>query len=251
MIIDKPETGQIPMLRKLWSEAFGDTDEFLNVFFKTAFSSERCACVTVCDDVAAALYWFDCECRGKRIAYIYAVATAKAYRGQRLCHKLMEYTHRLLKKQGYSGSVLVPVTPSLFSFYGDMGYKTSGYVSELKYTAGTEKTAVCRIQKDEYKKLRRSYLPEGGVIQEGENLDFFETQADFYKGDGFVVATRVEKGVFYGIEFLGNIGKIPYVLKTLGYSEGKFRTVGDTKAFSMYCALDTSLPPGYFGLAFD
>ena len=133
MIIDKPRNEQIPRLRALWCEAFGDADEFLDAFFKTAFSPDRCQCVTVGDDAAAALYWFDCECREKRIAYIYAVATSKAYRGQRLCHKLMEHTHNELKGQGYSGAVLVPVTPSLFEFYSGMGYKTASHVSEVKY----------------------------------------------------------------------------------------------------------------------
>lgn len=251
MIIDRPENKQVPLLRNLWKEAFGDSDEFLDVFFKTAFSPERCACVTVNDDVAAALYWFDCECRGKRIAYIYAVATAKAYRGQRLCHKLMEYTHNELKKQGYSGAVLVPVTPSLFDFYSGMGYKECSYVSEIKYKAGTDKTDMYRIDKDEYGKVRREYLPDGGVVQECENLDFLETQAEFYKGDGFVAATRIEKSVFYGVEFLGDTEKIPMFLKTSGYGEGQFRTIGKGRKFAMYCAFDESEMPTYFGLAFD
>ncbi len=251
MIIDKPKTEQISLLRNLWSEAFGDTDEFLDVFFGTAFSPDRCQCVTVGDDVSAALYWFNCECRGNRIAYIYAVATAKAYRGQHLCHKLMERTHKELKAQGYSGAVLVPVTPSLFGFYGGMGYKTCGYVSELKYKSGTDDIEIHRVEKDEYRKLRRMYLPEGGVVQERENLDFLQTQADFYVGEGFVLAARVEKGKFYGVEFLGDVEKIPHILKALGYSEGQFRTVGNARAFAMHCAFDDCEPPSYFGLAFD
>ncbi len=251
MIIDKPQNQQIPRLRALWREAFGDTYEFLDAFFGTAFSPDRCQCVTVGDDVASALYWFSCECRGKRIAYIYAVATSKAYRGQRLCHKLMENTHNELKAQGYSGAVLVPVTPSLFEFYGGMGYKTSCYVSELKYKSGTDSIEIHRVEKDEYRKLRRAYLPKGGVVQERENLDFLQTQAEFYEGDGFVVAARIEKDMFYGVEFLGDVEKIPHVLKTLRYSEGRFRTVGNGKAFAMYCPFDNCEPPSYFGLAFD
>ena len=251
MNIDKPDKSQILGLRVLWHEAFGDTDEFLDVFFGTAFSYERCACVTVGDDVAAALYWFDCECRGKRIAYIYAVATAKAYRGQRLCHKLMEYTHKRLKDHGYAGAVLVPVTPSLFDFYSGMGYTTCSYVSEFKCTAGIEKAQICKIDKAEYAKLRRMYLSDGGVVQEGENLDFLETQAEFYTGDGFVLASRIEKGVFYGVEFLGDTEKIPSVLTALGQSEGQFRTVGNERPFAMYCPIKEDNLPTYFGLAFD
>ncbi|MBQ3123794.1 MAG: GNAT family N-acetyltransferase [Clostridia bacterium] len=251
MNIDKPDKTQIAGLRALWREAFGDTDEFLDVFFATAFSPERCACVTIGDDVAAALYWFNCECNDKRVAYIYAVATAKAYRGQKLCHKLMEYTHKTLKESGYSGAVLVPVSPSLFGFYGGMGYETCSYVSESECVAGSDEVKIRKIEKDEYAKLRRMHLPDGGVIQENENLDFLETQAEFYAGDGFVVASRVENGKFYGVEFLGDSGKIPSVLKALGHNTGQFRTVGNDRPFAMYRPINEDNPPTYFGLAFD
>lgn len=251
MNIDKPDKSRISGLRTLWREAFGDSDEFLDVFFATAFSPERCACVTVGDDVAAALYWFDCECYGESVAYIYAVATAKAYRGQRLCHKLMEYTHKRLSDSGYASAVLVPVSPSLFEFYGGMGYKTCSYVSEYLYTADGTQIQVRRIEKAEYAKLRRLYLPDGGVVQERENLDFFETQAEFYTGDGFVLASRVEKGKFCGVEFLGDRDKIPSILTALGQSEGQFRTTGNDRKFAMYCPINEDKPPKYFGLAFD
>jgi hypothetical protein len=77
MNINAPTLDLIPALRGLWKEAFGDSDDFLDMFWRTAFSYDRCRCVTVDGEVAAALYWFDCECRGERVAYIYAVATAK------------------------------------------------------------------------------------------------------------------------------------------------------------------------------
>lgn len=251
MNIDKPDKSQVMGLRTLWREAFGDTDEFLDMFFSTAFSPERCACVTVDDDVAAALYWFDCECYGERVAYIYAVATAKAYRGQKLCHRLMEYTHNRLKDSGYSTAVLVPVTESLFGFYGTMGYKTCSYVSEVAVQADKDRIALQKIDKNEYAKLRRIYLPDGGVVQESENLDFLEQQAEFYSSDEFVLAARVEKGKFYGVEFLGNTEKLPSVLTALKEKEGQFRIVGKDRPFAMCYPINSNKVPTYFGLAFD
>ena len=38
MRIDHPDLGQIPELRQLWKEAFGDSDAFLDAFFMVAFS---------------------------------------------------------------------------------------------------------------------------------------------------------------------------------------------------------------------
>ena len=43
-----------------------------------------------------------------RIAYIYAVATAKKFQRKGICHKLMEETHKDLSAYGYEGAILVP-----------------------------------------------------------------------------------------------------------------------------------------------
>ena len=69
MNINHPISEQIPQLRILWKEAFGDSDNFLDIFYSTAFSPERCLCATIGCELAAMAYWFDCE----DYAYIYAV----------------------------------------------------------------------------------------------------------------------------------------------------------------------------------
>ena len=102
MTIDAPRQEQIGQLRLLWKEAFGDTDAFLDSFFAIAFACDRCRCVTEDSRVTAALYWFDCSCGGKKMAYLYAVATAKDRRGSGLCRALLEDTHAHLKKKGYA-----------------------------------------------------------------------------------------------------------------------------------------------------
>ena len=80
MIIKSPEQKDIPQLRQLWRQAFGDTDAFLDIFFSTAFSPERCRCV-LADGAVAALYWFSCQSDGQPLAYLYAVATSQKFRG--------------------------------------------------------------------------------------------------------------------------------------------------------------------------
>ena len=135
MKIDKPLTTQIPSLKLLWKEAFGDTDEFINMFFSTAFSTDRCRCVTLNGNIIAALYWFNCQYNNKPIAYLYAVATAKAYRGQGICHMLMKDTHQYLAKLGYEGVILVPGNEGLFKFYENIGYKTCSYIHKFQCTA--------------------------------------------------------------------------------------------------------------------
>ena len=105
MNIDFPNPSQFPELKALWQEAFGDSTLFINSFFETAFSHKRCRCTTLESRIVSVLYWFDCSYDGGRVAYLYAVATAKAHRGNGFCRILMENTHMHLKKLGYTCSV--------------------------------------------------------------------------------------------------------------------------------------------------
>lgn len=253
MIIDHPRAEQESGLRRLWREAFGDSEAFLDIFWQTAYSSDRCRCVTMNGECAAALYWFDCQWNGAPLAYIYAVATGKAYRGQGLCHRLMEDTHRHLAARGYAGAVLVPGEESLFRFYERMGYRICSGVQTLTCAAATEPQELHEIGCEEYALCRRALLPYGGVVQEGENLTFLARQARFYACDGLVLAARREGEELIGIELLGDLTRAPAVLSVLGCTRGTFRTPGDEIPFGMYLPLadDAPPPPAYFGLAFD
>ena len=236
--------------RQLWKEAFGDTDEFLDLFSSTAYAPERCRTITVDGNLAAALYWFDCEYDGKKIAYIYAVATAKAYRGRGLCHRLMTQTHRHLQDNGYVGAILVPGSKSLFDMYAGMGYKTCSYVSEIVCKA--EGSVACReIDQAEYAELRRQFLPYGGVVQEGANLDFLEKQARFFAGHDFLLAAQVNEQKLKGLELLGDQSTASAIVSVLGCVSGTFRIPGKEQPFAMYYPLQDDTMPTYFGFAFD
>lgn len=253
MIIDAPRDAHIPSLRSLFEEAFGDTDAFLDIFFSTAFSPNRCRCVTENGRVLAALYWFDCYCHGARMAYLYAVATSVSHRGQGLFTALMEDTHKHLASRGYAGAILVPGEASLFSFYEKSGYVVCGGVKEFSCAASEKSVTLYPIDTEKYANLRREYLPEGGVIQEGENLNFLAKQASLYMGDRFLLAARREGDILCVLELMGDLQNAPAIVRALGCALGHFRTVGDQKPFAMYRPLvDPPLPaPVYFGLAFD
>ena len=62
-------------LKQLWHLAFGDGEEFIGLFFQTAYDPEKCLYLTEEGRITAALYWLDCEFQGQKQAYIYAVAT--------------------------------------------------------------------------------------------------------------------------------------------------------------------------------
>lgn len=249
MNIDYPLQSQIQELRTLWQACFGDEDAFLDAFYAHGFAPDRCRCVTEDGKIVAALYWFDCSVNAQPIAYLYAIATAKAERGRGLCRALMENTHNHLKYLGYAGAILVPAEEKLFGMYEKMGYTTCSGITEFPCTAGEEKIPLRKLCGEEYAAQRREYLPPNSVLQEGNSIEFLQTMTDFYAGDDFLLAIAKEEN--YAPELLGNCELAPRILSALGRKTCRFRIPGTEKPFAMYHPLSDASAPEYFGLAFD
>lgn len=197
----------IPGLRRLWQQAFGDSDALLDNFYRVGFSFDRCRCIREGEEIVAALYWFDCRWKGKKVAYIYAVATDEAHRGKGLCRQLMADTHRQLQEQGYSGAVLVPANERLVSLYAKFGYRCFCAVKEMS-TAGKNIPAATEITPAEYAGLRKSFLGENAVFQDVTVFDYLATYGEFYKTPGGICCGYWEEDSFHLEELLGE--NIPY-----------------------------------------
>lgn len=250
MIIKPPDQADIHQLRQLWKEAFGDTDTFLDNFFSAAFAPERCRCVVENGQVAAALYWFFCETGGQPIAYIYAVATAKVFRGQGICRKLMADTHKHLKSLAYAGAILVPGDAGLRGMYRAMGYEDMTGIRQFSCKAGAP-IALEQIDGEEYARLRRAHLPQNAVLQEGENLRFLQTMAQFYKGEGFLLCAVKENERLTALELLGNAAAAPGIVATLGCTEGTFTVPGEEPLAMGIAFAPEFQKPSYFAFAFN
>lgn len=250
MNIDYPLQSQSEELRALWHEAFGDQEEFMDIFYNHGFNPDRCRCITQDGKVVAALYWFDCSLNGQPLAYLYGIATLKAHRGKGLCRALLENAHSHLKYLGYAGIILVPGSEKLVQLYEKLGYANCTTISEFSCLAGQEPVVIRRVDGEEYCQLRRALLPANGVIQEGDALPFLENLAQFYAGEDFLV-TVTQQEPFFASELLGNTQAAPGILAALHQSKGTFRYPGSQKAFAMYHPLSDAPAPEYFGLAFD
>lgn len=261
--ITSPADHHLKGLQQLWAEAFEDTPYFIQLFFDTAFSPNRCLITLLEDEVVGTLYWFDCEYQGLKLAYLYGVSTAKKHRGMGICHKLIDHCHQQLSASGYTGVLLVPGSTDLYSFYGRLGYETCSYIREFDCMAEKGDAYLHLITKEEYAILRRKFLPEHAVIQEGENLNFLETYVQFYVGcnvsnlsqqiPDFILAAYREDTTLHGVELLGNSAVTPHIVHELGCGKGIFRTPGNDFPFAMYHSLGNEPIdfPVYFGLAFD
>lgn len=252
MKTDHPSPRHRLQMRKLWQDAFGDTDVFLDSFYRTAYAFDRCLAIFDDEKVAAILYWIDCEIKSQKLAYIYAVVTDPNYRGKGLCRKLMVSAHELLKARGYAGTVLVPQKESLRQMYAGMGYRDAGGLRVFSCNAGDDAIFLRAVGAEEFAVLRRRFLPENAVIQEGKGLAFLAEQLQFYAGDDFLLAAYTEKGQLYALELLGNPDAAPGILRALDLPGGTFRTPGTGQLFAMFHELTKdAVLPDYFGFAFD
>lgn len=252
MKIDFPVPSQYPQLMALWQEAFGDSEEFVDGFFCTGFSPARCRCITENGNVIAALYWFDVRYEKQHFAYIYAVAVKKTHRGKGIGTALMEDAHNHLCLRGYDGVLLMPQNDALREMYGKMGYETCTWMDDFSCEAGGEPVQLRRIGRDEYAALRREFLPEGGALQEEENIAYLEMMAFFYAGDDFLLAAHKSGKHLYCPELLGNREAGPGIVAALGCTNGHFRSPGNTQPGTMLRKLVENVnPPKYLGLTFE
>ena len=233
-------------LKTLWTECFGNEENWIDAFFSTAFDPTHVCCLRRQGRLAAALCWMDTYCQGRPLAYLYAIATAPAHRRQGLCRELMGKSHDLLARQGYAGAILVPGDEGLRQMYGKMNYVNFGGIRRFCAEAG-EPIPIRRLSPAEYAALRREYLPAGGVIQENGAMEFLASATELYVGADFLLAMAGD----VGLELLGNAHGASGILGALGLEQGSFRVPGE-EPFAMFRSLTgEDWLPGYFGLAFE
>lgn len=245
-----PAQEEIPKLRQLWKDAFGDEDAFLDIFFRTAFSPARCRCLLRNRELLGAAYWLDCKLDNRSLAYVYAVAIVPGAQGQGLGTILMDSLHSVLAREGYDGVLLVPGDEGLRQYYRRFGYRTVSYHREFTADA-TAPICLTEIDARRYGTLRRQFLPKNGIVQEGESLALLAQLARFYEGNTFIAALSPDEGVC--LELLGSDWEAGGIAAALGFAACKVRTAGQDRPYAMGKSLtDVPFPDKiYFGFGFD
>lgn len=114
--------------RALWSLCFGDTEEFMKLYFTRKYTPERNSCLVRDGRVVAALqrlpYRMMFGGEVVPVAYVSGVCTQPECRGKGLMTELMGQAHRKMYVDGCLFSLLIPADEGLFAFYHRFGYYT-------------------------------------------------------------------------------------------------------------------------------
>lgn len=165
----RPATKQDrPGITALWGEAFGDAKEAVDDFF-AAFPHCRSYVAEEDGRVVCMVHALPQILRAQTdvpAAYLYAVATAKEFRGQGLCSRLMAFAEADLQKNGFVCAVLTPGEQSLFEFYEKLGYETAFTRGHTTFSGGRE------ISVAEYAALREGGLTAPHMVYDENTLAY-------------------------------------------------------------------------------
>ena len=95
----------------------------------------------------------------------------------------------------------------------------------------------------------KKYLPENGIVQEGQTLEFLSTFATFYATEDGILCANAQEGVIF--EYLGNPDSAPGVLRALGMDTAEIPTPGQEIPFAMFAPLNCTKMPGYLGITLE
>lgn len=225
MRYQKTHTDDILELTRLWKQAFGDTDEDIARFFRELFPAATGFAARDGEKIAAMCFalpqQLSCEESVLSGAYLYAVATDEAYRGQGLCRALLAFAEKELKKRGTDAVLLVPADEGLAAMYEGLGYTGPARVrkpSQAKQALG----AADPVSPVEYAGLRETLLWDVPHVRYTKQLLEYEAGgAALYAlrlgaMPGCAAAARTEDGTIRVDELLPDARFLPALAQALG-----------------------------------
>ncbi len=238
----------------LWQQCFGDRPQDIYAYF-ARFPVEHTFVLRQGSQICAMVYPLPAPfigANGQRQAgaYLYAVATAPAFRKQGCCRHLLAFAERCLQRQGVSFTCLRPASPALGRMYGSMGYRYGFTCRQWQAWAKPSNQVVREVGAKEYQTLRRQWLQGLGYMDHpSQVLLCYRLVA--VKDMACAAAEQTEAGLQIK-EFLGDPQALADILAFFGAKTAQVRGPGQGTAFAQVKPLGKLPPPeGYLGLALD
>lgn len=116
----------LPQVKKMWADIFGDTDDYIELFFSKVYAPNRALVATVGDTVVSMIFFpgrdMLLQRQHIRVGYVCGAATMPEYRGEGIMTAMIEAAHKYMRLSGDAGAVLIPASDSLYGYYKKRGY---------------------------------------------------------------------------------------------------------------------------------
>lgn len=182
----------LPLMKALWLEVFGDSEEFTDLFFSRFYKPRKAFLRYDKDELVSMLFYMDLKVKydGRRLkcAYLYGVGTKLSERRQGHFSALHHAFLEELAEKKYDIIITIPQNESLFSFYKNIGYdlplRRCEYELETIEIEPVDNFNEIWEKKKELHKKSRQFL---SILESEEQ--FIESRRDhkfFSYGDGFL-----------------------------------------------------------------
>ncbi len=164
------KTGERPLAKALWKQAFGDTDEFIDWYFANKVLPGQSLCIFdrgLASIVHMIPYTISVQHRALPSAFIAGAATDNTRRGEGLMRTLLRESLALMKQRGI---LLTHLYPFNHGFYERLGWAAYSHVRKQSITAASHhrradvfETTDAALLMPLYNKMMRHY--DGYVVR--------------------------------------------------------------------------------------
>lgn len=117
--------------RDLWQRTFGDSREFVDMFFTDVYRPENLFCRKEQGRVVSMAYVVELQTDYGPTGYLYAVATDADFRMRGLSSAVVEEALAEMRRRGYCAAMLIPSQSSLKHFYARFGFVDADYALDF------------------------------------------------------------------------------------------------------------------------
>lgn len=263
----KTNAQDIPALKALWQEAFGDTPSEIDSFFDTLYPSAIGFCAEEGGEILSMLFALPQTIvkdeKQLKSAYLYAIATRKDARGQGLCTALLAFAEKELRKRYFEAVMLSPASEDLARFYEKLGYRAQGRVTKSKTLCEKAAGQATIIGVQDYAGLRETLLWDTAHVRfDKAQLSYAAAGGEVYclmagYDMGCAMTGKDKDGNVFVRELLPSPAVLPALCEKTGTGEYALTSPAEQDAgdvFAMLKWLGAEQPgfePVYLGLALD
>ncbi len=180
-------------VRDMWRECFGDTEEFMEMYFSRKYRNQNTLIYFHGGRPAASLqmhpYRMTFYGHEVMLCYLSGICTLPRFRGHGFASALIREAHRESARRGALLTVLIPASEGLYGYYGRFGYEKVFDASDSPIPLDKILDSSADL-KGAYRRFDAMYRGVDFCVQ--KTFDDFAMIAADYEGDGRPVKTDLD-----------------------------------------------------------